>query len=239
MRTLDVNSRALGTFAKSYSLLYRISYIIQEEKSGDFYVTARHAISRITYAQGAVSLISGAIRTRSYIDGTLPISRYSYPRELVFVAPHTLLVADRYNHKLRLVAMDSDQVTTLNVTNSLYKPQTLILTSNTLYVGYQKTILQRKCEYHSTYSFTWHIYLYVKMSRGRQTSFVQKLHFTKSHSVAMETGINHIMGPSKSILQFHYITISITKLTVNWNYLSFCEFVIKVFLFPSELIGVQ
>ena len=154
MRTLDVNSRALGTFAKSYSLLYRISYIIQEEKSGDFYVTARHAISRITYAQGAVSLISGAIRTRSYIDGTLPISRYSYPRELVFVAPHTLLVADRYNHKLRLVAMDSDQVTTLNVTNSLYKPQTLILTSNTLYVGYQKTILQRKCEYHSTYSFT-------------------------------------------------------------------------------------
>ena len=45
-------------------------------------------------------------------DGTLPTSLYNYPRELVFVAPRTLLVADRYNNKLRLVAMNSDLVTT-------------------------------------------------------------------------------------------------------------------------------
>ena len=58
MRTVDVMSQAVGTFVKSASLTY-IRPMTQDEKSGNLYVNAYHAIYRIKYTQRTVSLISG------------------------------------------------------------------------------------------------------------------------------------------------------------------------------------
>ena len=151
VRTVDVKSQAVGTFVRYDSLDY-ISYITQEEKSGDLYVTAYHAVYRITYTQRTVSLISGSPGRNSdgYRDSTLLDSLFYWPYELIFIAPHTLLVADCYNFKLRLVDMNSDKVTTLNVTNSLESPSSLLLTNNSLYVGLAGKITQYKCEYNIT-----------------------------------------------------------------------------------------
>ena len=40
-------------------------------------------------------------------DGTLLNSRYNNPYELIFMASHTLRVADHFKHKFRLVDMNS------------------------------------------------------------------------------------------------------------------------------------
>ena len=59
VRIVNVTSRVADTFVQSDSLKY-IRGITQEEESGDLYVTAYHALYRITYIQRTVSLISGS-----------------------------------------------------------------------------------------------------------------------------------------------------------------------------------
>ena len=151
VRNVTVNSRVAGTFVQSDSLKY-ITGITQEEESGDLYVTAYHALYRITYTQRTVSLISGSpgYYSSGYTDSTLRDSLFNVPHGLIFITPKTLLVADDDNNKLRLVDMNSDKVTTLNVTNSLSSPRSLLLTNNSLYVGQDKKITQYKCEYNIT-----------------------------------------------------------------------------------------
>ena len=147
VRNVTVNSRVAGTFVQSDSLKY-IRGITQDEKIGDLYVTAYHALYRITYTQRTVSLISGSPGDNSrYRDSTLLDSRFDWPYELILNAPETLLVADSWNNKLRLLDMNSDKVTTLTATNSMDKPASLLLTNNSLYVGQYKKITQYKCEY--------------------------------------------------------------------------------------------
>ena len=147
VRTVDVMSRAVGTFVTSDSLRYSRG-ITQEEKSGDLYVTADNALYRIAYTQRTVSMISGS--TGGYQDSTLRKSLFNYLEALIFITPETLLVADYDNNKLRLLDMKSDKVTTLNVTNSLNYPASLLLTNNSLYVAQREKITQYKCEYNIT-----------------------------------------------------------------------------------------
>ena len=149
VRTVGVESQAVGTFKQSASL-NNIIGITQEEKSGDLYVTAEHALYKITYIQKTLSLISGSMSTGGYKDSTLRKSLFNYLGALIFITPETLLVADNNNKKLRLLELKPDRVTTLNVTNSLNYPRTLLLTNNSLYVGQYKKITQYKCEYSFT-----------------------------------------------------------------------------------------
>ena len=142
MRTVDVKSQAVGTFLKSDSLK-NIRGITQEEKSGDLYVTAYHAVYRIAYMQRTVTHISGSTNWNSgNRDSTLLHSQFKDPYALIFITPDTLLVADSGNNKLRLLDMKSDKVTTQNVTNSLKNPYSLLLTNNSLYVGQWQKIFQ-------------------------------------------------------------------------------------------------
>ena len=144
VRTVDVKSQVVGTFVKSDSLDY-IRGITQEEKSGDLYVTAYHALYRITYIQKTVSLISGSPgNSRGSRDSSLLDSLFNNPQELIFITPNTLLISDSNNNKLRLLHMKSDKVATLNVKNTLSAPASLLLTTNSLYVGRDEKITQYK-----------------------------------------------------------------------------------------------
>ena len=141
---MDVTSQAVGTFAKSASLTY-IRPRTQDEKSGDLYVNAYHTIYRIKYTQRTVSLISGGAGPKyGYRDNMLLDSLFSWPYDLTLINPSTLLVAD--GDKFRLVNMNSDKVTTLNVSNSLYSADSLLLKNNTLFVGRRKKIIKYECE---------------------------------------------------------------------------------------------
>ena len=142
VRNVNMSSRVADTFVQSDSLS-SIRCITQEEESGDLYVTANNAVYRITYTQRTVTLISGSTGWNSgYRDSTLLDSLFDWPSELIFIKPNTLLIADKNNNKLRLVEMNSDKVATLNVTNSLIWPTSLLLTNNSLYVGQSKKIFQ-------------------------------------------------------------------------------------------------
>ena len=79
-----------------------------------------------------------------YRDSMLLDSLFSWPYDLIFINPSTLLVAD--GDRFRLVDMNSDKVTTLNVSDSLYSADSLLLTNNMLFVGQRKKIIKYECE---------------------------------------------------------------------------------------------
>ena len=142
VRTVNVSSRVVGTYVQSDSLHY-IRGITQEEKRGDLFVTADYAV----YILRTVSLISGSLGFWGPKYSTQLDSLFNFPNELIFITPKTPLIADRNNNNLRLLDMNSDKVTTLNVTNSLSTPYALLLTNNSLYVGQHKEIIQCMCDY--------------------------------------------------------------------------------------------
>ena len=101
VRTVDVMSSDVGTFIESDSLVF-ITGITQDEKSGDLYVIADNAVYRLAYIQRTVSLITEYTGKNSngFRDSTLLNSLFDWPDELIFITPHTLLVADKENNKL-------------------------------------------------------------------------------------------------------------------------------------------
>mgnify|MGYP001803376516 CR=1 FL=1 len=113
-----------------------------------YVTTAYAALYRITYIQRTVSLISPG--TDRYKDRTLINSLMHWPHDLIFITPQTLLLADAYNLKLRMLYVESGKVTTLNVRNLLNEPHSLLLTNNSLYVGQWGKMTQYKCEYDIT-----------------------------------------------------------------------------------------
>ena len=129
-----------------------IRYIAQDDHSGDLYISAALLLHRITYTKRTVSLVSGSPGSNAgYRDSTLLNSVFNQPLDPIFVGSQTLLVADGNNYKLRLLDMNSDKVTTLNFSDPLHSPVSLMITNNTLYVGHYRQITQYKCEYHITY----------------------------------------------------------------------------------------
>ena len=135
VRTVDVKSQFVGTFVRSESL-WAIIGITQD------------ALNRVTYTKRSVSLISRSPGSNSngYRDNTLLNSLFYRPQELMFITPQTLLLADTYNLKLRMLDMKSDKVTIPHVKNSLASPRSLLLTNNSPYVVQRKKIMQYKCD---------------------------------------------------------------------------------------------
>ena len=152
VRTVDVASGAVGSFVNS-SMLQFISHLTQDEM-GNMYVSAHHALYKITYDNKVISLLSGSAEDSlssgiGYRDSTLLNSLYSSPQDIIFIGPDMLLVADDGNKKLRLLDINSNNVTTLNVASPddyPERPVAILLTENSLFVGVHQTILQYQCE---------------------------------------------------------------------------------------------
>ena len=114
------------------------------------HLTTYWAAYRISYTEKITTLIAGSsTSTRGYRDSSLLNSLFNFPKELIFIQNNNLLIiADWGNHKLRLLHLD--KVTTLNLCNScvsLDRPNSIMLTNDSLYVGQWYKILKFKCKF--------------------------------------------------------------------------------------------
>ena len=146
IRTVAVTDGSVGTFQKSNNI--GDPQYLTQNTVGDIFVTTNYAVYRISYAEKTITLIAGSPTTTGYRDGSLLSSLFNYPRELIFIQNNNLLIiADHYNNKLRLLDLDDDKVTTLNLCNgcvSLLWPYSIMLTNDSLYVGLYQMILRFK-----------------------------------------------------------------------------------------------
>ena len=143
IRTVDSQTRVVGTFVKSRSII-NVKYLAQE-KGGDMYVTVKYAIFRITYSDKKITLLSGKATNSGggYRDSNLLKSLYYELYDLMFIGPDTLIVTDAWNSRLRLVDIKSDKVTTLATVRA---PYSLFLANSILYLGQKQKTQQIKCK---------------------------------------------------------------------------------------------
>ena len=101
------NYHYVTTFYRSSTISYPWG-ITQESSSGDLFITANryHNIYRLSYTSKAVSLLSGTSSAGLH-DGFPCQTRFNHPYDLLFLGPHTLLIADLSNHRLRLLDLIS------------------------------------------------------------------------------------------------------------------------------------
>ena len=101
------NYHYVTTFFRSSSMSYPWG-ITQESTSGDLFITSEgnHNIYRLSYTSKILILISGA-SSAGYINGFPCQTRFNNPYDLLFLGPHTLLIADFSNHRLRLLDLIS------------------------------------------------------------------------------------------------------------------------------------
>lgn len=146
VRTVDISTGAVGTVVMS-DILEGISCLTQDN-SGDLYgIAASQAIYRITYKEKTIQLISGIPNKSGDSDGSLLNSLFNDPFDLLIIGHQTLLVTDTDSNKIRLVDITGDKVSTLNLCSwCLFRPFSLLITEDSLYVSQYQRIKQFVCE---------------------------------------------------------------------------------------------
>ena len=136
LRTIDLVTRVVSTFVKSDLFVVNSMYLTQD-KQGDIYIACYYAIYKVTYKERKIVHLAGDASKHGYADSTLLDSLFYAIGDLIFVVPDMLLVADKYNHLLRIVDIKSDKVRTLKLSNyeDMWNPVTMLLTENFFYVG--------------------------------------------------------------------------------------------------------
>ena len=154
LRAVKIDTGAVTTFVRS-SLLKSSTNSLAQDSSGDVFVSSAYAIYRIAYSEGTIRLLAGSAGVRGDQDGTLTTSLFSLTTYLRAIGTDVLLIADMRNHKLKLLDIKSDRVSTVNVcTNCLQSPTSVLVTQDSLYIGQKLNILKLKCE--PLYSFFVH-----------------------------------------------------------------------------------
>ena len=148
IRIVAVGDGSAGTLIKSITV--RDPWSLTQNTAGDIFVTTFYAVYRISYTEKTMTLIAGSPTNTGYRDGSLLNSLFYYPKELIFISTDRLLAADYYNNQIRILDLDKDQVTTLNLCTgcvSILWPYSIMLTNDSLYVGQYRKILRFKCKF--------------------------------------------------------------------------------------------
>ena len=164
VKSVEISTGVVSNFSrqeKNHEPKYYVVTYMAQDTNGDIFITGYRAIYRIAYDQRTIQHISGSLRHSGYRDSTLLNSLYDRITDLAFIGPGTFLVIEE---RLRLVHTNSNRVTTVDRRVSyefLWRckwgsmcrrhphPESLLVTNDSLYVGWLGRIKRYKCELQS------------------------------------------------------------------------------------------
>lgn len=130
--------------------------IVQDEQTGDLYITNENGVVKYDYTSGDLRMLSGSSAKGSE-DGPLTQAQFDFPREILILAEKNLILADRNNHRLRVLDLQNNNTWSIcsgvrghkggNFTYcEILRPDSLLVVGETLYVGERGMLskIQRK-----------------------------------------------------------------------------------------------
>lgn len=147
IRIVALNTSEVGTLIRDENAFNPLKNVIQDSVSGDFYAIAEEPSQRvfkIGYSDNIVTVIAGTGQN-GYEDGPFHLSRFRNPAKLWQVSPDILLMADNFNHKIRILDLDLNTTSTLSFCKKcgrVQQPFTVFLWYEVLYVGQYRGILR-------------------------------------------------------------------------------------------------
>ena len=101
LKKINVASKHVSTIFKDSS--YRLSALLQDPSTGNIYVTFAHGLGLIDHESLSFSVIAGSSSQHGFEDGAISQMRFHIPGEIAFLCPQNLLIADSFNHRLRVL----------------------------------------------------------------------------------------------------------------------------------------
>ena len=128
-----------------------------DSERGRLLIANYHYISEYEMESQTLSTLTGT-PTPGYAEGRLGLAKYNFPREMAFLSSDVTLVADRFNHRVRVVNTTSNSVSSIcagdqttrdgpaNQFCGLDLPFSLLVNTNTIYTGQDGAIRRMTCE---------------------------------------------------------------------------------------------
>lgn len=89
---------------------------------GSIAVTVEHAVQRIDPVTRSVRLLAGSTTIAGFTNGPAALAKFNTPQHIVQAPNGTLVVADRFNHQVRLVTTNGFTTTLYGVSTNLWSP---------------------------------------------------------------------------------------------------------------------
>ena len=158
LRKIILASKHVSTIYKDGS--YRLSTLLQDPSTGNIYVTFAHGSGLFDYESTSFSVVTGSSR-RGFVDGAISQIRFDYPRGVAFLSPHKLLIADSFNHRLRVLDLITNTSSSIcsgfgahldgDLSScQLSLPQSLLTVNDVIFVGEYRYIRSIHGKYHCT-----------------------------------------------------------------------------------------
>ena len=151
IRLVNIKTKMVSTLVSS-SNIDNPKGIIQD-KTGNLYVVANHALLKIMPQDGSITIqtLSGSTSTKGFLDSMRRKALYNEPRSVVMLNPTMFLLADHKNNLLRVVDLKTNRTTSVCTGNigygsgpidqcELNKPSSLLIAGTTVYIGEWKGI---------------------------------------------------------------------------------------------------
>ena len=159
LKKIILASKHVSTIHKESS--YRLTTLLQDPSTGNIYVTFLHGLGLIDYESLSFSVIAGSSSQSGLVDGAISQVRFSNPREVAFLCPHKLLIADSSNDRLRLLDLITNTSTSIcsgvqahldgDLSScQLQGPWSLLTVNDVTFVGEYNYIRSIQGEYHRT-----------------------------------------------------------------------------------------
>ena len=144
LRKIDLSAETVITLPGS-RLSSRYRNGIAMSPAGGLLVTSQNGIIEFNVNEILRWLTGGATSGSACDQCDISSAKFYYPEGLRFITPEVLLVADRYNHQLRMINLTSRLVTAIGTgrgyqdgpyqDSRLYYPQSIAVDKSSIYIG--------------------------------------------------------------------------------------------------------
>ena len=143
LRKIDLSAETVITLPGSHLSVF--SDGITMNPAGGILVTSEHGVMQYTLNETVQWLTGKTTQGTACDECDIALAKFFRPVGLRFITPEVLLVADRYNHKLRLVNLTSRRVTAIGAgegrqdgpyqDSKLHIPQSIAVDNSFIYIG--------------------------------------------------------------------------------------------------------
>ena len=159
LKKIIVASQHNSTIYKDSS--YRLSTMLQDPSTGNIYVTFDHGLGLFDYENKSFSVVAGSSSHAVFVEGALSQVQFNYPEEVAVLCPHKLLIADKSNHRLRVLDLNTNTSSSICSgasglldgdlsTCQLNRPWSLLTVNDVIFVGEDRYIRSIQGKYHLT-----------------------------------------------------------------------------------------
>lgn len=155
IREIDIKKKTTKTLVRKG--LKRPMGITFDSTKRNLLITNLHYLSKYHFGTKIVTKLTGS-KTKGFADGALDEAMFESPSDAIFLTKNVILVADQHNHRLRVIDIDKNSVSSICTgfdavdadgsirTCKTTDPSSLLAHDGFIYIGQDSAIRTLQCK---------------------------------------------------------------------------------------------